>query len=282
MTADRSQPITMTTYAIGDVQGCYAALAGLLDKLAFASTDRLWLVGDLVNRGPQSLEVLRLVKGLGGRAVTVLGNHDLHLLALAEGASKSGRGDTLDAVLAAPDRTELLAWLRSRRLAYAEGEYLMVHAGLLPQWSAADVIARAREVEAALAAEPRAPFLRAMYGNFPAAWSDELSGAERLRVIVNAMTRMRFCDSHGNIELGEKGGPERAPPGYYAWFEAPGRKTADLTVVCGHWSAMGYVQRPGVIALDSGCVWGGCLTAVNLEDRQATQLACASAEPRAR
>jgi bis(5'-nucleosyl)-tetraphosphatase (symmetrical) len=267
----------MATYAIGDVQGCCSALEALLRRVDFsAERDRLWLVGDLVNRGSQSLEVLRLVKGLGASAVVTLGNHDLHLVALAAGHAKPHRGDTLQAVLEAPDRDELLHWLRTRRLAYAEGEYLMVHAGLLPQWSSADVLRLAGEVEAALAPAAYAAFVEKMYGNHPASWSEELAGADRLRAIVNAMTRMRFCTTAGEMEFREKGGAGKAPAGYHPWFDRPGRKTSNNTVVCGHWSALGYIQRPDLIALDSGCVWGGCLTAVRLEDRQPIQVACES------
>jgi bis(5'-nucleosyl)-tetraphosphatase (symmetrical) len=266
----------MATYAIGDVQGCCSELEALLDKVAFTpARDKLWLVGDLINRGPRSLDVLRLVKSLGASAVTVLGNHDLHLIAVAAGSSKLKRGDTLDAILAAPDRAELIDWLRTRPLAYAEGEYLMVHAGVLPQWSAADVLRLAAEVSTLLASGSYAGFMREMYGNLPSRWSEDLTGTDRLRAIVNALTRMRFATPQGDMELEEKGGTERAPAGYFPWFDVPGRKTADRTMVCGHWSALGYVQRPGLLALDSGCVWGASLTAVRLEDRQATQLACA-------
>jgi bis(5'-nucleosyl)-tetraphosphatase (symmetrical) len=265
----------MATYAIGDVQGCCSELESLLGKVAFSpGRDKLWLVGDLVNRGPQSLEVLRLVKSLGASAVTVLGNHDLHLIAVAAGCAKPGRGDTLKAILEAPDRTEIIDWLRTRPLAYAEAGYLMVHAGVLPQWSVEDVVRFAGEVAAALASSSYASFLAQMYGDQPRAWDDKLKGMDRLRVIVNALTRMRFATRSGEIELEQKGGPDRAPKGYRPWFDVPDRKTAGVTMVCGHWSALGFVQRPDLIALDSGCVWGGCLTAVRLEDRQATQIAC--------
>ncbi len=270
----------MATYAIGDVQGCCSELEALLEKIAFTpARDKLWLVGDLVNRGPRSLDVLRLVKSLGASAVTVLGNHDLHLIAVASGSAKLKRGDTLDAILDAPDRAELIDWLRARPLAYADDGYLMVHAGVLPQWSAADVLRLAAEVNVALASASYADFMREMYGNLPTRWSEGLAGMDRLRAIVNALTRMRFATPQGDMELDEKGGPEKAPAGYMPWFDVPGRKTADHTMICGHWSALGYVQRPGLLALDSGCVWGASLTAVRLEDRQATQLACAQAAP---
>jgi bis(5'-nucleosyl)-tetraphosphatase (symmetrical) len=269
----------MATYAIGDVQGCFGALEALLARVRFEpGRDRLWLVGDLVNRGPQSLQVLRFVKALGSSAITLLGNHDLHLIAVAAGYAKPHRSDTLTPILQAPDRAELIDWLRRQRLAYAEGGYLMVHAGLLPQWSADDVLRLAGEVETVLRSATYDSFVKAMYGNQPPAWDEKLEGEDRLRVIVNAMTRMRFCTAGGDMEFGEKGGPENAPAGYLPWFDVPHRKTADLTVLCGHWSTLGYVQRPGLIALDSGCLWGGSLTAVRLEDRQATQVAC---EPQA-
>jgi len=269
----------MATYAIGDVQGCFRELETLLARVDFVpGRDRLWMVGDLVNRGPQSLEVLRFVKSLGSSAITVLGNHDLHLIAVASGHAKTHRGDTLQSILQAPDKGELIDWLRSQRLAYAEAGYLMVHAGILPQWSADDVLRLAGEVEAVLGSAAYGEFIGKMYGNFPPIWNDELRGADRLRVIVNAMTRMRFCMTDGTMEFAEKGGPEKAPAGYLPWFDVPQRRTSAVTVICGHWSTLGYLQRPDLIALDSGCLWGGSLTAVRLEDRCAIQVAC---EPRA-
>jgi len=266
----------MARYAIGDVQGCYAALEELLAQIRFdRACDRLWFVGDLVNRGPQSLEVLRFVRSLGERAVTVLGNHDLHLVAVESGHAKPHRSDTLNAIFDAPDRTELLDWLRTRRLAYLEDGFLLVHAGLLPQWSGADALRLAGEVEAVLASPEFGSFVSRMYGNHPDRWDESLAGADRLRAIVNAMTRMRFCNEQGCMELHEKGGPERTPQGFLPWFDIAARRTAGLTVICGHWSTLGFIQRQGLIALDSGCVWGGCLTAVRLEDRQAFQVSCA-------
>lgn len=266
----------MARYAIGDVQGCYEALEALLSRLDFdAARDQLWFVGDLVNRGPQSLEVLRYVKSLGTSAITVLGNHDLHLVAVATGHARLDRSDTLQQILDAPDRTELIDWLRTRRLAHADGDFLMVHAGLLPQWSVGDVLRLAREVETVLASPGFASFVSRMYGNHPRRWDETLQGADRLRVIVNALTRMRFCSVEGALELAEKGGLDRTPRGFFPWFDAPARKTAAVTVVCGHWSTLGFIQRPDLIALDSGCLWGGSLTAVRLEDRQALQVTCA-------
>lgn len=265
----------MATYAIGDIQGCFDALIQLLDKAGFNATrDRLWLVGDLVNRGPQSLEVLRYVKSLGDTAQVVLGNHDLHLIMQAEGYGRSNREDTLAAVLAASDRDELLQWLRNQPLFHQEDEYAMVHAGLLPQWSIARSNELGAEVQAALAAANYREFLGHMWGSEPDAWRDELRGWERLRVIVNAMTRMRFCTPEGAMEFRAKGSPDRAPPGYFPWFASPHRASRTHTIICGHWSALGFYREENLLALDSGCLWGGPLTAVRLEDRRVFQLKC--------
>ena len=263
----------MTIYAIGDVQGCYDQLRRLLDKIDFdAARDRLWFVGDLVNRGPQSVETLRFVRGLGAGAITVLGNHDLHLLALAYGLAKPRADDTLDDVLDAPDRDPLLDWLRCQPLVHVDHDMVMVHAGLLPQWSVAKARALAGEVEAALRGEHYRQFLARLYGSDPAAWNDELEGADRLRVIVNAMTRMRFCTGEGVMEFHAKGETTAAPPGFMPWFDVPGRASGSQTVVCGHWSALGLKLRPDLLALDSGCVWGGALTALRLDDRRVFQV----------
>ena len=265
----------MATYAIGDVQGCIGPLRRLLDALAFdRARDRLWFVGDLVNRGPDSLATLRLVKDLGDAAVAVLGNHDFHLLAVAAGQAKQHRSDTLQAVLDAPDRKALLAWLRQRPMLHVQDGWALVHAGLLPQWSIAQAQALAREVEAALRGEGWRGFLGKLYGDAPASWSEGLRGADRLRVIVNAMARMRFCSAEGRIELGTKGDTAKAPPGFFPWFDAPARASRDHTIVCGHWSALGLKLRPDLLALDSGCVWGGSLSAVRLEDRKLFQVPC--------
>ena len=267
----------MATYAIGDIQGCFDSFQSLLDLIRFdPARDRLWLVGDLVNRGSHSLETLRFVKGLGEAAVTVLGNHDLHLVMLAEGHSKKQRDDTLDAVLAAPDRDELLAWLRRQPLMHLENGYALVHAGLLPQWTAAQARALAREVEAALQAENYREFLANMWGSEPPAWRDDLAGWPRLRVIVNAMTRMRFCTAEGVMEFRSKGEATAPPPGYLPWFAGPGRKSDDHVLVTGHWSALGLKLEPNLLALDSGCLWGGHLTAVRLPGREVFQVDCAS------
>lgn len=261
----------MSTWAIGDVQGCYEELCALLEKIGFdASVDRLWFVGDLVNRGPSSLETLRLVKGLGNRAITVLGNHDLHLVARAYGFAKDREDDTLEAVLAAPDCGEIIDWLRQLPLMHQGEGHVMVHAGLLPQWSVERSLVLAREVEDELRGPRHAEFLAQLYGSRPAAWSDELTGADRLRVIVNAMTRMRFCTARGKMDFRAKG--EQAPAGFFPWFEVPGRLSARATIVCGHWSALGFKLAPGLIALDAGCVWGGSLTAIRLSDRALVQV----------
>ncbi|HSD42961.1 MAG TPA: symmetrical bis(5'-nucleosyl)-tetraphosphatase [Burkholderiales bacterium] len=272
----------MAVYAIGDVQGCCGALHALLDEIGFSSArDTLWFVGDLVNRGTQSAEVLRFVRSLGSRAIVVHGNHDLHLLAFAAGKAKRRRDDTFDDVLAAPDRDELLDWLRLRPLLHVEGEYAMVHAGLLPSWSLAEAAVLAAEVEAALRAPTHRDLYASFYGSKPAAWSDALRGPERLRVIVNAMTRMRFCTPGGEMDFSVKGQIEKALPGYLPWFEVPGRRTRGVPIICGHWSALGLRIAPDLLALDTGCVWGGRLTAVRLEDRRVFQTACASPPDRA-
>lgn len=265
----------MATYAIGDIQGCFEALQQLLERVKFnKSKDKLWLVGDLVNRGPQSLEVLRFVRDLGDRAVTVLGNHDLHLVMQSEGYGRANSEDTLAAVLAAPDRDELIAWLRSCPLVYREGSHLMVHAGLLPSWSAIQAVALSEEVRTALLRDDFRDFLANMWGSLPTGWRDDLQGWDRLRVIVNATTRMRFCGLDGNMDFRSKGPPEKAGAGSLPWFALPNRVNTDHTVVCGHWSALGLRIESNLLALDSGCLWGGALTAVRLEDREVFQLPC--------
>lgn len=263
----------MATYAIGDVQGCHTELARLLDKCRFnPGTDRIWLVGDLVNRGPASLEVLRLVHGLGAAATVVLGNHDLYLLMLAAGHSRRNKDDTLARIFEAPDRDELLDWLANRPLMHVEGAFAMVHGGLLPAWSVARAAALAREVESALTGRQSDKFLRNLHGDQPDRWSDSLKGWARLRVIVNALTRMRFCTPDGRLALEAKGPPDKAPPGTLPWFRVPARASRDHTIVFGHWSALGFHRSEGLIALDSGCVWGGKLTAVRLEDGEVFQV----------
>jgi len=269
-------------FAIGDVQGCALELRLLLKRIGFSvDRDQLWFVGDLVNRGPRSLEVLREVRALGDNAIVVLGNHDLHLLAVALGSRATERpGDTLGEILAAPDRDALIEWLAQRPLAHLDAQHgdLLVHAGLVPQWSAATAASLAAEVEGALRGEPRS-LLDAMYGDQPDQWSEELAGAGRLRFIVNALTRMRVCTADGRIDLKMKGPPQRARRPFRPWFEHR-RASRGTRVIFGHWSALGFVHSHGVIGLDTGCVWGGELTAVNL-DADATPLTVPCSEYRA-
>lgn len=266
----------METFAIGDVQGCAAELALLLERIEAASPQaRLVFVGDLVNRGPESLRTLRQVMALGERARVVLGNHDLHLLAVSQGIRPPGRGDTLDDILQAPDRDELLDWLRSQPLALMADDHLVVHAGVLPLWTAAKVLALSAEVEEQLQGEARTDFLRTMYGNEPARWDEDLRGADRWRCIVNALTRLRFCTADGEMEFATKEGPGQPPAGYLPWFDVPGRRTADVPLAFGHWSTLGLVQRKNLAGLDSGCVWGGRLSAMRLSDGFVVQVDCA-------
>jgi len=265
----------MATYAIGDVQGCYDELQALLERIGFnRAHDRLWFVGDLVNRGPKSLEVLRFVKELGDRAVVVLGNHDLHLVTQYEGFERKRKDDTFDDVLSAPDAKELIDWLRSRPMMHADGNWAMVHAGLLPQWAIPIALSLAKEVEAALRAPNYREFLANMYGSKPERWDDGLSGWDRLRVIVNAMTRMRFCRADGTMEFHSNG--VEPPAGYRAWYE--GRDDA-RPIAFGHWSALGLRLTERIAALDTGCVWGGALIALRLEDRWLAQVPCRGYQP---
>ncbi len=263
----------MAIFAIGDVQGCYDELRELIDKIAFdPKRDRLWFVGDLVNRGPNSLAVLRYVRGLGDRAISVLGNHDLHLIAVARGFARLRDDDTLSDVLKAPDRDELIDWLRCLPMMHVEGDKALVHAGLPPQWSVNKASTLAGEVEAALRGPGHHKFLENLYGSKPSRWKDSLKGWDRLRVIVNAMTRMRFCSMDGELDFKSKGESTNGPPGFMPWFEVAGRKSAGTTLIFGHWSALGLRVMPDVLALDSGCVWGGKLSAIRLDDRQLTQV----------
>jgi bis(5'-nucleosyl)-tetraphosphatase (symmetrical) len=260
----------MALYLIGDVQGCDAALQRLLDTVGFSpSRDTLFLLGDLVNRGPDSASVLRRLMAYGNAARCLLGNHDLHLLAVAHGVRTPKRGDTLDDILNATDRSALLHWLRHQHMAMLETlgnkTLLMVHAGVLPAWTATKTIALAQEVEAVLQSNSAGDFFHAMYGNDPAAWSDTLDGTERIRVIVNALTRLRFCTAQGHMEFDSKDSAGSAPAGYMPWFDVPGRQTADITVAFGHWSTLGWLGRSDVLAMDTGCVWGGCLSALRIE-----------------
>ena len=275
----------MALYLIGDVQGCDSALGRLLDKIDFSpSRDRLVVLGDLVNRGPGSLAALRRLQALGdGVAQCLLGNHDLHLLAVAQGVRKPHRLDTLGDILAASDREALLHWLRHRPLALREQGVLMVHAGVLPQWSADQALALAGEVQDVLRGQHWAEFFLHMYGNSPDKWDDALTGAARWRVIVNALTRLRLCTAQGRMEFESKESPGAgAPPGYMPWFDVPGRATAQDVVAFGHWSTLGWLGRPDVISLDTGCVWGGCLSAVRLgasaDERELIQVQCEQAQ----
>lgn len=253
----------MSVYWVGDIQGCDAPLGQLLDQVGFSvSRDRLYLLGDLVNRGPSSLEVLRRLYKMGSSVQCVLGNHDLHLLALANGARAPSTTDTLNDVLDAPDRENLLNWLQNQPLALYEENVLMVHAGVLPQWTLTQTLALSRELEDILRSDGSREFFHNMYGNEPSQWHEGLQGMDRWRCALNAFTRLRFCSPSGLMEFKTKEGSAKAPEGYMPWFEIPNRKTADITIAFGHWSTLGAVNRSDVWALDTGCVWGGCLTAL--------------------
>ena len=252
---------------IGDVQGCDDALDRLLTDIGFSpSRDTAYVLGDLVNRGPASLAVLRRLMALDGAVHCLLGNHDLHLLAVSQGIRKPHRSDTVDDILAARDRHVLIDWLRERSMALHAHGWLMVHAGVLPGWDVAQTLALAGELEATLRSADWAHGLREMYGNEPNRWHDSLHGADRLRVIVNALTRLRFCTADGEMEFHTKDSADAAPAGFMPWFDVPGRRTADARVAFGHWSTLGGLARPGLLALDTGCVWGGCLSAARLSD----------------
>lgn len=269
----------MATYVVGDLQGCLHDLRALLDRMRFEpARDRLWLTGDLVNRGADSLETLRFARGLGDAVRCVLGNHDIHLLMVAGGYANAHRGDTLGDILAAPDRDALLNWLRQQPLLYREGRHVMVHAGLLPEWSLDEACALAEEAHRLLRDEFH-QVAASLYGNLPERWDPALRGRERLRFIVNVLTRMRVCHADGRLELGHKGLVEKRPPGTEPWFDLPHRHGLDTMVVCGHWSALGLLLRPGLASLDTGCLWGGWLTALRLEDNAVFQVR-GSASPR--
>jgi bis(5'-nucleosyl)-tetraphosphatase (symmetrical) len=265
----------MPTYVIGDIQGCFEALEKLLDRIGFdARRYRLWFVGDLVNRGPDSLATIRFVQSLGEGAVTVLGNHDLHLLTVAAGFAHLHRGDTVADILDAPDRAPLLQWLRGCKLMHADEGWTMVHAGLLPQWSIGQALALAREVEQQLAGDGCHELLRHMYGNQPETWDPALTGYDRLRVIINAMTRLRLCTPQGRMEFRHKSAPRELPSGYLPWYAIPGRASAGHPIVFGHWSTLGLHAADDVVALDSGCLWGNALSALRLHDRKIFQVSC--------
>ena len=257
----------MALFLIGDVQGCDAALGALLRKIDFSpSRDTLYLLGDLVNRGPDSAGVLRRVMALGGSAHCLLGNHDLSLLAVAHGLRAPHRNDTMDSVLRSPERQAMLDWLRHQPMAQRAGGWLMVHGGVLPQWDADQVLRLAGEVETVLRGAGLVDFLATMYGNEPAQWNESLQGEDRLRIIVNALTRLRFCTPQGRMDLNASGGVAGAPAGYLPWFDVPARRTAGVPIAFGHWSTLGFLQRPDLLSLDTGCVWGGRLSAVRLAE----------------
>ncbi len=268
----------MSTYAIGDLQGCYVSLQALLTKIKFnKSRDSLWFVGDLVNRGPDSLACLRFARGLGDGAITVLGNHDLHLFAVAEGVSKAGKRDTIQPILDAPDRDDLLAWLRSQKLLHVDDQFIMVHAGLLPQWSLKKALSLAHEVEALIRGRQRRAFLTSMYGDEPVMWDNALVGSARNRLVTNAMTRMRLLNTHDAVNLDYKGELAAIPPGTVPWFTRRHASTVNKTIIAGHWSALGLYVSPNFVGLDTGCAWGQQLTAMRLEDRAIFQVDCAEA-----
>jgi bis(5'-nucleosyl)-tetraphosphatase (symmetrical) len=269
----------MAVYAIGDIQGCFDELQALLDRIGFnPGADRLWFAGDLVNRGPKSLETLRFISGLGDVAVSVLGNHDLHLLAAAHGHPIDHDDHTLDAILVAPDRDELIDWLRHQPLLHHDGQlgFTMLHAGLPPQWDLELASSCAREVEAVLQGDRTADFIDHMYGNKPKRWSEDLAGWDRLRFIVNCLTRMRFCNRDGKLEFKCKGAPGRQRKGYYPWFDIPWRASRDMNIVFGHWSTLRTCDAPGIYPIDTACLWGGSLTALRIDSEQPRriELAC--------
>ncbi|WP_020681698.1 symmetrical bis(5'-nucleosyl)-tetraphosphatase [Marinobacterium rhizophilum] len=268
----------MATYAIGDIQGCFDQLMRLLERIGFGDSDQLWLAGDLVNRGPRSLETLRFVRSLGSRARVVLGNHDLHLLAIHYGVTQPRRSDTLGPILEADDRDELMHWLLQQPLLVhdAELDYVMVHAGIPPDWSLKQASQRAREVETVLQGPEAESFFQHMYGNKPDCWSKDLKGWDRLRVITNYLTRMRFCDSKGRLDFAAKGGLDTQPAGFMPWYSHP-RKAAEQRIIFGHWAALeGGLRNPQLFSLDTGCVWGNSLTAMRLEDQRYYSCDCSA------
>ncbi|MEP7096522.1 MAG: symmetrical bis(5'-nucleosyl)-tetraphosphatase, partial [Dokdonella sp.] len=263
----------MATWAIGDIQGCHHELVRLIDKLRFdPSRDKLWFCGDLVNRGGQSLAVLRLIKSLGSSAVVALGNHDLSLLSIAERKrdDQARVNPELREVLFAPDRDDLLDWLRAQHLLHVDRElgFVLVHAGLFPRWTIAQAEEMAREIEEKLRSESARRFLKQMFGNKPDLWTPKLRGIDRWRAGINVFTRMRYCDVRGRISFADKGAPGTQRPGLYPWFEVPGHLKRELRVVCGHWSTLGRFAGLGIHAIDTGCVWGGTLTALRIDSEE--------------
>ena len=277
---DRPQNAGMN-YLIGDLQGCCDALERLLERIAFSpSRDHAYFLGDLVNRGPTSLATLRRLQGLGAAATCLLGNHDLHLLAVAYGLRPAGRSDTFTELLQASDRATLTDWLRQQRMAVHAHGWLMVHAGVAPQWDLATTLQLAGEVEQRLRGPQLVGFLQVMYGNTPSRWEADLQDDDRLRFAVNVLTRIRFCSADGTLDLQTKEGVGGAPAGFYPWYETPGRQTVGVPIAFGHWSTLGLVNRPDLLALDTGCVWGGQLTAVGLngDQREVFQVECEQAQ----
>ncbi len=275
-----ANPLLPAPIAFGDLQGCRTPFQKLLAKVAPSPDTPLWFAGDVINRGPESLATLRDVIALGDRAVTVLGNHDLHLLSVSAGIRKSKKGDTIDEILAAPDAADLLDWVRHRPIAHFEHGMLLVHAGVLPQWDVALTQELAEDLQRALRAPTWKETLAGLYGNEPNRWTNSLKGIERLRITCSALTRLRFCDKNGVMDFSSSGGLDAAPAGCVPWFDVPSRKTANVTVVFGHWAALGLTVRDNVIGLDSGCVWGNQLSAVRLAsvpaERTVTQVDCSS------
>jgi bis(5'-nucleosyl)-tetraphosphatase (symmetrical) len=265
--------------AVGDIQGCFDCFQQLLENIERPNRQpkKFWLCGDLVNRGPQSLAMLRWAYQNRDQLVTVLGNHDLHFLAVLAGARKPSRSDTLNELLLAHDCEQLADWLRRQPLAHYQDGHLLVHAGMLPQWSVADALAYSAEVQAVLAGPNWQTFLHQMYGDEPRQWQDGLQGVARLRVIINGLTRLRFCSAAGEMEFASKEGSASAPPGMLPWFDVPERASQDCTIVFGHWSTLGLVDRSNLLGLDTGCVWGGALSAVRLADRELFQVSCPQA-----
>jgi bis(5'-nucleosyl)-tetraphosphatase (symmetrical) len=268
-------------YLMGDVQGCCDAFERLLAEIGFSpSRDHLVMVGDLVNRGPDSLGTLKRLRAMGDAATCLLGNHDLHLLAVAHGVRKPRKDDTLDDILGSKKRDEWLDWLRQRRMAHRLHGWLLVHAGVVPQWDADKTLALAAEIEALLRGPGLPDLLNTMYGNDPAQWSDALQGPERWRFVINVLTRIRFCTPEGRLDLKIKEGADAAPPGLKPWFDIPGRRSTGTPIAFGHWSTLGRIDRPDLLAMDTGCVWGGQLSAVRIDGgrREWVQVKCRQAQ----
>ncbi|PPD34279.1 MAG: diadenosine tetraphosphatase [Methylomonas sp.] len=257
----------MAIYAIGDIQGCYNEFRRLLDVIQFdPAEDQLWLTGDLVNRGPHSLETLRFIKGLGDAAISVLGNHDLHLIATVASFSKTGKKDTLGPILRASDCDELITWLRQQRLFFFNEQFCMLHAGLPPQWNFEQTKLVAREVEQVIGGDDYHKFFRSMYGNKPTVWQDDFPKTEKLRFAVNCFTRLRYCTPEGELDFQYKGAPGSQAANLMPWYAVPGRKSLDMRIIFGHWSTLGFYQGYNVYSIDTGCLWGGQLTALKLDE----------------